>query len=111
MNKEIDIIELIKSRRFLKIAIKKLLSDQFRMKLKQRSRYECIDPDKEQGSQPANSPALMRVFTHHISKFKSEENEAKKAPTEEAVDHTIFNLTDGFFSSSSSDSSSGSESS
>ena len=39
MDKEIDIVELIKSRRFMKMAIRKLLSDRVRMELKQRSRY------------------------------------------------------------------------
>ena len=45
MDKEIDIIEMIKSRRFFKMAIHKLLSDKDRMELKERTRYIMIDPD------------------------------------------------------------------
>ena len=45
MDKEIDIIEMIKSRRFFKLAFRKLLSDKDRMDLKERSRYIIIDPD------------------------------------------------------------------
>ena len=45
MDKEIDIIEIIKSRRFFKMAMRKLLSDKDRMDLKERSRYILIDPD------------------------------------------------------------------
>ena len=45
MDKEIDIIEMIKSRRFFKMALRKLLSDKERMDLKDRSRYIMIDPD------------------------------------------------------------------
>ena len=47
MVKEIDVIELIKSRRFFKLALKHLLTKEVRMQLKERSRYLCIDPDKE----------------------------------------------------------------
>ena len=45
MDKEIDIIEMIKSRRFFKMAIRKLLSHKDRLDLKERSRYIMIDPD------------------------------------------------------------------
>ena len=45
MDKEIDIIEIIKSRRFFKMAMRKLLSDKDRMDLKERSRYILIDPN------------------------------------------------------------------
>ena len=47
MVKEIDVIELIKSRRFFKLALKHLLTKEVRMQLKERSRYICINPDKE----------------------------------------------------------------
>ena len=66
MDKEIDIVELIKSRRFLKMAIRKLLSDRVRMELKQRSRYQCIDPDKQDDKKRENT--LVRLFTHVQSK-------------------------------------------
>ena len=51
MDKEIDIIEMIKSRRFFKMAIHKLLSDKDRMELKERTRYIMIDPDSSEDIQ------------------------------------------------------------
>ena len=45
--KEINIIEIVKSRRFFNKAIKLLLSKKKRMELKERSRYIPIDPDDE----------------------------------------------------------------
>ena len=46
MDREIDIIELIKSRRFIKIALKHLLTKEKRIELKERSRYLCINPER-----------------------------------------------------------------
>ena len=93
MDKEIDIVELIKSRRFFKIAIKKLFSDSARMEIKQKSRYECIDPDKRNESKSENT--LIRVFT----------NVTSKSQQETVGEDEILNLTDGFFTSSDSSSS------
>ena len=45
MSKETDIIEMIKSRRYFNLALKKLLSTKERMTLKERSRYLCIDSE------------------------------------------------------------------
>ena len=45
MDKEINIIDIIKSRRFFTLALRKLLSYKDRMDLKERSRYIIIDPD------------------------------------------------------------------
>ena len=53
MDKEIDIIEMIKSRRFFKMALRKLLSDKERMDLKDRSRYIMIDPDSDEDAKLA----------------------------------------------------------
>ena len=55
MDKEIDIVEFIKSSRFVKMSLKKLLSERVRMELKQRSRYQFIDPDKEEKLLKANT--------------------------------------------------------
>ena len=44
MSQETDIIDMIKSIRFFKLALKKLLSKEERMKLKERGRYRFIDP-------------------------------------------------------------------
>ena len=45
MDDEIDIIEMIKSRRYFKEALRKLMSAEKRMKLKEKTRYIMIDPD------------------------------------------------------------------
>ena len=45
--KEINIIEIVKSRRFFNQALKLLLSKKKRMELKERSRYISIDPDSD----------------------------------------------------------------
>ena len=44
MHKEIDIIEIIKTRRYFGMALRKLLTSKQRMKLKEKSRYHCVDP-------------------------------------------------------------------
>ena len=51
MSKETDIVEMIKTRRYFNLALRKLLSAPERMKLKEKSRYFCIDPE------PANCSA------------------------------------------------------
>ena len=48
MDKEIDIIEMIKSSRFFHLALHKLLSHKDRLDLKERSRYIMIDPDSHE---------------------------------------------------------------
>ena len=48
LDEEIDIIEMIKSRRYFKMALRHLLPERLRMDLKQRSRYIMIDPEKEE---------------------------------------------------------------
>ena len=45
MDKEINIIEIIKSLRYLKDAVHLLIPKMKRFELKERSRYYCIDPD------------------------------------------------------------------
>ena len=44
MSQETDIIDMIKSIRFFKLALKKLLSREERMKLKEKGRYRFVDP-------------------------------------------------------------------
>ena len=46
MDREIDIVEIIKSRRFFHLAMHKLLSYKDRLELKERSRYILIDPEE-----------------------------------------------------------------
>ena len=45
MDKEIEIIKMIKKLRFFSMALKKLLSEKDRLELKERSRYIMVDPD------------------------------------------------------------------
>ena len=47
MDREIDIVEIIKSRRFFHLAMHKLLSHKDRLELKERSRYILIDPEEQ----------------------------------------------------------------
>ena len=48
MDGEIDILEIVKSLRFTKMAIGKLLSHKDRMDIKERTRYIMIDPDSDE---------------------------------------------------------------
>ena len=46
MEKETDIIEMIKLMRFFKLAIRQLMQEKKqRMELKERSRYKGVDPE------------------------------------------------------------------
>ena len=85
MNQEIDIIEMIKSRRYFKLALRELLPSKVRMDLKQRSRYLLIDPDKEQEDQ--EEVQYEMEFETILDKIEYELNQ-----------EDVF-LTDGFYSS------------
>ena len=80
LEKEINIIEIIKSRRFSNEAIKYLLSKKQRMKIKERSRYHTVDPD--------HSP-------------EPEDKTKSRYKTEDFGVSQIEQFTDGFYSSSS----------
>lgn len=45
LQNEINIVEIIKSRRFFTRALRLLLSERQRFKMKEKSRYIVIDPD------------------------------------------------------------------
>lgn len=47
LNKEINIIEIVKSWRYFELAIKSLLDERQRIDFKEKSRYIAIDPDPE----------------------------------------------------------------
>ena len=47
LEKEIDVLELVKSMRFFRMAIKRLLSKDEISKLKERSQFFTINPDDE----------------------------------------------------------------
>ena len=65
MDHEIDIVEIIKSMRFFKMALRKLLSQKERMDVKLCTRYQCINPDSVTANLESKKEAkLMRLFTH-----------------------------------------------
>lgn len=81
---EINIIEIVKSRRFFKKALKGLLSKKKRYELKERSRYYSIDPDKKD----------------YIDKEGKQKLDRQRTIDENLYDATsAMNYTDGFFSS------------
>ena len=95
MDREIDIIELIKSRRYFKMAIKHLLpSSKMRMKLKERSRYIKIDPDPKLEA-PFRDQKFKEVIGSAMNKTKQNDSEVE--------------LTDGFYSSEEEDNEVGSK--
>ena len=83
MDKEIDIIEMIKSRRFFKLAFRELLPAAKRMELKEKSRYLMIDPDTDGEDMDDDK---VEIDESIIDKIERELNEDVK-------------LTDGFYSS------------
>ena len=71
MSHEIDVVEMIKERRFIKMAFRKLLSRSERMNLKERCRYHCIDPDAKDKTWNEDREK-MRFFTHAIAHDKKD---------------------------------------
>ena len=66
LDKEIDIIEMIKQRRFFKMAMRKLFSAKDRMDLKERSRYIMIDPDQQQQAKNPGATSLSRITSAEV---------------------------------------------
>ena len=92
MNHEINIVELLKSRRYFKMAFHKLLSQTQRLQLKKASRYICIDPDspeEDTSNNCANNRTTTKVKLFGSSKNTSYQNH-----------NSIVTLTDGFSESS-----------
>ena len=83
MDKEIDIIEMIKSRRFFKLAFRELLPAAKRMELKEKSRYLMVDPDTD---------------GEDMDDDKIVEDESILDKIERELNEDV-NLTDGFYSS------------
>ena len=86
MSKETDIVEVIKSRRYFNLALKKLLSTKERMKLKERTRYLCIDPDKLDASDATEDDYKLTKLCNIAQ------------PKKKDFDNILY--TDGFLSSS-----------
>ena len=86
MSKETDIVEMIKSRRYFNLALKKLLSTKERMKLKERSRYLCIDPEKLDATDSMEDDYKLTRLCNIAQ------------PKKKDIDNILY--TDGFCSSS-----------
>ena len=83
LQKEINFVEMLKQQRFVKNALKILLSREQRMELKERCRYICIDPDYKQKSVKDSSV--------------SQTNDKNQVDDADKSDEMQF--TSGFFSS------------
>ena len=69
LDKEINIIEIIKSRRYFESAIKFLLTEKQRMDLKQKARYIAIDPNRKQLKESLrNAKMIARTFSKMFAK-------------------------------------------
>ena len=86
MDDEIDIIEMIKSRRYFKGALNQMMPAEKRMKLKERSRYIMIDPDSDDADSAQTKQ--RKQFNNVLDLYEAELNQDPG------------NLTDGFYSSS-----------
>ena len=113
MEKETDIIEMIKLMRFFKLAIRQLMHEKrHRMELKERSRYMGIDPDgpsAQKGQHQIEDLKLLKLC-HIMQKKEGAAGESGFAGLSKArtLDKFMFSngevqLTDGFYSSSQSD--------
>ena len=87
MDKEIDIIEMIKSRRFFKLALRELLPAKKRMELKEKSRYIMVDPDNDSENENEDQKQEVMQFDNVLDLYEYELNQKSE------------NLTDGFYSS------------
>ena len=83
LNEEINIIEIVKSWRNFKRALRMLLSEEQRTKCKERSRYIAIDPD----------------FCEDLKSFRTSKTQSQKKAKQFEL-----NFSDGFFSSHESES-------
>ena len=90
MHKETDIIEIVKARRYFSMALRKLLTLKQRMKLKEKSRYLCVDPQKREKDAGERAKELKLIKLSNVLQPKKRQDE-----------HLI--LTDGFYSTSDSD--------
>ena len=72
MDDEIDIIEMIKSRRFFKKAFRELMTAEKRMKLKEKSRYIMIDPDSD--DEESAKEKDKKQFTNVLDLYENELN-------------------------------------
>ena len=69
---EVDIIEMIKTGRYVKMALRNLLASDVRMDLKQRSRYIMIDPDAVYDEEEAQKNEMQ--FATVLDKIEYELN-------------------------------------
>ena len=94
LDQKFDIVELIKSQRLIKEALRKLFTSQERMRLKMRTRYRYIDPDANNakadsaGKDSTQAPQEKKDKTSRFLSFRSKKR--------------ILDLTNGFCSGCSS---------
>ena len=85
LDKEINIVEIVKSWRYFEQAIRYLLPERQRLDFKERSRYISIDPDPDEKKEEKKSFAMMAkrmasIRRHNFSDgfFSSQDEDAAK---------------------------------
>ena len=61
LNKEINIIEIVKSWRYYESALHHLLPEKKRLDLKERSRYHQINPDLDESELESKKATILMV--------------------------------------------------
>ena len=84
LNKEVDIIKLIRSRRFVHAALKQLLDPALRKELKQKSRFEVIDIDESEPQSAATNVSRTRNKSTKVSDLSIELQGAKPEAQDES---------------------------
>ena len=92
LEQRFDIVELIKSQRLFKLALRKLFTRPERMRLKMRTRYRYIDPDANLPSASAGTDATQ---------LQGEKDKLRRLLSF-GIKKRILDLSDGFFSGCSS---------
>ena len=93
LDKEINIIEMVKSWRYFEQAIKYLLPEKQRLDFKERARYMTINPDPDKAKEQSKSFAMMAKRTMSIRRhnfsdgfFSSEDEEVAKVAAKKKID-------------------------
>ena len=90
LDKEINIIEMVKSWRYFERSIRYLIPEKQRLDFKERSRYIAVDPDPDEAKEEKKSFAMMAKRTMSIRRhnfsdgFFSSEDEEVAATTAKA---------------------------
>ena len=79
LEQEIDFVELIKSQRFVKKALRKLLTRHDRMQLKKNCRYRCIDPDSIPSHHEVQKVQLRKQEKFRLKRSLTYQDETSKS--------------------------------